>query len=533
MKRPFVLFLIGILAVAVGASAFRLPRLALRPMHGDEANQAVKAGILLETGVYRYDPGEHHGPSLYYLTLPSFRLHSAGTFAETDEGMYRIVPLAFGVGVILLLLLIGDGLGRAPAVVAGVLLAISPAMVFYSRYYVQEMLLAFFTLAAIGCGWRYVRTKSVAWAALAGASIGLMHATKETWVLAAAAMAAGLVLAALWTRWRDGPAAGLRDYLRPAAAGVVAAVVVAGALYSSFGQNFSGPLDSLLTFSSYWNKAVDDKLHDHPWDFYLQMLVACRPARGFFWSEGLIVGLALAGLVAALTRRGLSEEHKPLARFLAFYTLILTALYSAIPYKTPWCMLSFLCGMILLAGVGAVALVRLLPGRALKAIACVALAAAAVQLGWQACQLNYRFYADQRNPYVYAHPSSDVLNLAARMEQLAKVSPDGYNMQVHVITPENYWPLPWYLRRFNQDHVGFWHEVDGPLGWWADVKALPPPDVLIVSPDVEAAVEQKLKGPYNRQSMYGLRPTVLLQVWVRENLWERMVSGESKGGGAK
>ena len=76
-------------------------------------------------------------------------------------------------------------------------------------------------------------------------------------------------------------------------------------------------------------------------------------------------------------------------------------------------------------------------------------------------------------------------------------------------------------------------EVDGPLGWWADVKALPPPDVLIVSPDVEAAVEQKLKGPYNRQSMYGLRPTVLLQVWVRENLWERMVSGESKGGGAK
>ena len=535
MKRPFVFLLIGIVAVAVGALAFRLPRLALRPMHGDEANQAVKAGILLETGAYRYNPDEHHGPSLYYLTLPSFRLHSARTFAETDEGMYRIVPLAFGVAIILLLLLIGDGLGPPAAVVAAVLTAISSAMVFYSRYYVQEMLLVFFTLAAIACGWRYVRTKSVAWAALAGVAVGLMHATKETWVLAAAAMAAGLVLAILWTRWRDGPAAGLRDFLRPGAilAGVVAAVVVAGALYSSFGANLRGPLDSVLAYSSYWNKAFDDKLHDHPWYYYIEILVACRPARGFFWSEGLIVGLALAGFVAALTRRGLSEGHKPLARFLAFYTLILTAAYSAISYKTPWCMLSFLCGMILLAGVGAAALVRLLPGRALKAIVCVVLAAAAVQLGWQACQLSYRFYADQRNPYVYAHPSSDVLNLAARMEQLAKVSPDGYNMQVHVITPENYWPLPWYLRRFNQDHVGFWRKVDGLNGWWADVKALPPPDVLIVSPDVEAAVEQKLKGPYNRQSMYGLRPTVLLQVWVRESLWERMVSGESKDGGAK
>ena len=532
MKRPFVFFLIGILAVAVGASMFRLPRLALRPMHGDEANQAVKAGILLETGVYRYDPSEHHGPSLYYLTLPSLWLHSARTFAETDENMYRIVPLVFGVAILLLLLLVGDGLGRAAAVVAGVLLAISPAMVFYSRYYVQEMLLVFFTLAAIACGWRHVRTKSIVWAALAGAAIGLAHATKETWVLAGAAMAAGLVLTVLWTRWRDGPQTPLRDCLRPWAivAGAVAAVVVAAIFYSSFGANLRGPLDSVLAFSSYWNKAVDDKLHDHPWHFYLQMLIAYRPARGFFWSEGLIVGLALAGFVAALTRKGLPDEHKPLARFLAFYTLILTALYAAIPYKTPWCMLTFLSGMILLAGVGAVALVRLVPGRLLKAAVCVVLAAAAMHLGWQACQLNFRFPADQRNPYVYAHTSPDVLNLAARMEQLAKVAPEGYNMQVHVIMPENYWPLPWYLRRFNEDRVGYWHDVGA---WWEDVKALPPPAVVIVSPDVEAGVEEKLKGPFNRQSMYGLRPTVLLQVWVRESLWEKMLSGESTGGGAK
>jgi hypothetical protein len=193
-------------------------------------------------------------------------------------------------------------------------------------------------------------------------------------------------------------------------------------------------------------------------------------------------------------------------------------------------MLSFLCGMILLAGVGAVALVRLLPGRPLKAIACVVLAAAAVQLGWQAYQLNNRFSADQRNPYVYAHASADVLNLAARMEQLAKVAPEGYNMQVHVITPENYWPLPWYLRQFNQDHVGFWHDADS---WWGDVKGLPPPAVVILTPDVGDAVEAKLSGAYNRQSMYGLRPAVFLQLWVRESLWEKMLSGESKGGGTK
>jgi uncharacterized protein (TIGR03663 family) len=542
MKRPLVLFVIGILAVAVGALAFRLPRLALRPMHGDEANQAVKAGILFETGVYRYDPREHHGPSLYYLTLPSWWVGSARTFAETDEVTYRIVPVAFGIGLVLLLLLVGDGLGRAAAVAAGALTAISPAMVFFSRYYIQEMLLVFFTFAAIACGWRYVQTKSAWWAVAAGAAIGLMHATKETWVLAAAAMAAALVLTVLWARWRDGERIAASAALRPGAiaAGAAAAILAAAILYSSFGSNLRGPLDSVLAYSSYWDRAGEDSLHAHPWWFYLQILIADRPCRGFFWTEGLIVGLALVGCVAALGRSALPAEHRPLARFLVFYTAILTVLYAAIPYKTPWCMLSFLHGMILLAGVGAVALVRWLwrlsrgygyrwnLALGLWGFACACVILAAVHLGWQAYLLSYRWYADARNPLNYAHPPKSTLDLAARIEQLAQAAPEGHDMMVHVVTPEIYWPLPWYLRRFNQDHVGYWHDAGA---WWEDVKGLPPPAVVILSQDVQAAVDDKLKGAYNRQSMYGLRPGVVLNVYAREDLWEAMLSRLTSGGG--
>ncbi|MBM4018652.1 MAG: TIGR03663 family protein [Planctomycetes bacterium] len=528
MNRPSAWFVIGILAVAVGASALRLPRLALRPMHGDEANQAAKAGILFETGVYRYDPEEHHGPSLYYLTLPSWWLSSARTFAETDEVLFRIVPVVFGIAGILLLALVGDGLGRAAAVVAGALAAISPAMVYFSRYYIQETLLVFFTFAAIACGWRYVRGKSVAWAAAAGAAVGLMHATKETWVLAGAAMAAGLALTILWTRWRDGASPAIREWLRPRRAGLAAAsgaaVVVAAVLFSSFGANPRGPLDSILAYVTYSGRAGGEGLHAHPWYFYLQMLIADRPARGFFWTEGLIVGLALAGAVAALMRGGLPAGHRPLARFLAFYTIVLTALYAAIPYKTPWCMLSFLHGMILLAGVGAVAIVRLMRLLPLRMAACVVLAAAAVHLGRQSYLLNYRFYADQRNPLFYAHTSTDLLNLAEQMERLARAAPHGRDMMIHVVTPENYWPLPWYLRRFNQDHVGYWHDA---AAWAADVQRLPPPAVVILSPDVQPAVDAALKGQYNRQSIYGLRPAVLLSVYVRQDIWDAMLAQQA------
>jgi uncharacterized protein (TIGR03663 family) len=172
MNRSAIAFGLCIAAVAVGALAFRLPRLTMRPMHPDEANQAVRTGILYDTGVYRYDPAEHHGPSLYYLALAPLSLSGAKDFAASDEFDYRIVPAVFGVGLVLLLLLIADGIGRTAAVAAGVLTAVSSAMVFYSRYYIQEMTLVFFTFAAIVAVWRYVQIRSIAWAAAAGAAVG-------------------------------------------------------------------------------------------------------------------------------------------------------------------------------------------------------------------------------------------------------------------------------------------------------------------------------------------------------------------------
>ena len=149
MTTRRVFFIALILAVAAGALAFRLPRLAFRPMHTDEAVNAVKCGLLFDHGFYRYDPLEYHGPTLYYFTLPLLWLSPYPNYAETEEAVYRLVPVAFGVGLILLLLLAGDGFGWPAAVCTGALTAISPAMVFYSRYYIMEMLLVFFTFGAI------------------------------------------------------------------------------------------------------------------------------------------------------------------------------------------------------------------------------------------------------------------------------------------------------------------------------------------------------------------------------------------------
>ena len=106
-------------------------------MHTDEAVHAEKFGDLLEAGHYEYDPYEYHGPTLNYFTLVVAWLSGATTYANTTEVTLRIVPVAFSLLLILLTLFLVDGLRFATIPIA-LLAAASPALFFYSRYYIQE-----------------------------------------------------------------------------------------------------------------------------------------------------------------------------------------------------------------------------------------------------------------------------------------------------------------------------------------------------------------------------------------------------------
>src|ERR1051325_9976025 len=156
MKRWSAL---ALLAALVGALALRVPRLDVRPLHNDEAVNAVKVSELWQHGGYAYDPDEYHGPTLHYATLPFLWLSGARNPDELKDAMLRVAPVVFGVALILLLLLVADGLGRHAVMWAGLFIAISPAMVFYSRYFIHEMLLVFFTALTFGASWRYLQSE--------------------------------------------------------------------------------------------------------------------------------------------------------------------------------------------------------------------------------------------------------------------------------------------------------------------------------------------------------------------------------------
>ncbi len=407
-----------IFVVALGAFGLRAPRLSMRPMHTDEAVHADKFRMLLQDGVYEYDPYEYHGPTLNYATLIAARLGRSHTYTEITEVTLRIVPVVFGTLLVLLIAGLSRGLGFA-AVVAAILAALSPAMVFYSRYYIQEMLLACFTLGVIVCGYRYVRTRSLVWAVAAGGFAGLMHATKETAIIAFASMGLALVVVILTQSGeRRRILAGVNWF--HILLGVAAAVVVSALLFSVFLRRPVGILDSYRTYATYFGRAGgQDSTHVHPWYYYLQMLLYARYFHGPIWTEAWIVLLAIVGLVAAVRGPRGGPVDSKLVRFLAIYTVAMIVVYSAIPYKTPWCVLSFLTGLILLAGVGAVTLWTWAKRSALRGLVAMLVVAATTHLAFLAYRANFVYYADSRSPYVYAHPTEEIFTAVNTVKDYA------------------------------------------------------------------------------------------------------------------
>jgi uncharacterized protein (TIGR03663 family) len=529
-------------AALLAGLALRFGRLDIRPMHHDEANQAVKFGALLETGEYRYDRNDHHGPTLYYLTLPAAWIRGQATMAELDEWTLRAVPAAMGVGLILLFGLLAGGLGREAVAAAACFAALSPALTYYSRFYIQESLFVFLVMGLLLALGRYALQPHTGWSVAAGICAGLAYATKETSIIVFASAGAALALSLIAAR-RIPAHRNDREEARGALApvlgrryrgtanvliGLAVALFVAGACYSSFFRNPGGVLESVRAFREYAARGMEAGIHAHPWNFYLEVL-GFSTAGGLIWSEGMILLLALAGAVFAASGKWPHNQDAghavPVrrtcateifwARYLFLYSLITAVIFSSLRYKTPWNLLPFYVGFVLLAGIGAAGLLRNLRSGWARGILLLALIAGLCHLGIQNWRANYLYPADPRNPYVYSQTSPDFLRLSRRVHELVAIHPDGKSMLVKVIAgPYEQWPLPWYLRDLQR--VGYWQEL-AEAGGFAGVP------VVIASQENAGKLEAAM-GDRFQAEFYGLRPGVLLTIFIDRTLWDRFLN---------
>lgn len=524
MKPSYGWLALFCLAIFI-ACAFRLPDLASRPMHGDEAVHAIKFGQLIEHGTYVYDPYEYHGPTLNYLTLLPARLTGKVQLTQIDERHLRIVPVVFGILLILFLAPLASTLGWASVAVSALLIAISPAMVFYSRYYIQEMLLVCFAFGLIASGFLWTRHARRRWALLAGAFLGLLHATKETFVIFVGAM----LLAGVLTSWfvrRGTNGASVNAKLLPQswfhhfAGALLAAALISILFYSSFFSNPHGIFDSLTTFKTYLGRASESSYHLYPWHTYFSWLFCFSyPGSNTVYAETPILPFAVAGLVFAFSPKNRDNYLLP---FIAMYTMILSIAFSFIPYKTPWNALGLLHGMLVLAGIGVVEIYRRLSHKMLRRSFVLIVFIAVALYGWQSDQLNNRFEADaENNPYVYAHPTKDVFIMSRRIKSLAAAHENAEQTYVQFsVSASDYWPFPWYLR--DLPNVGWWDKID---------ENAPAAPIIIISPDLRTGLAKKLyeQPPPGQRPLYvptfeedwQLRPGVTLQGYATKELWDQ------------
>ena len=183
-------------------------------------------------------------------------------------------------------------------------------------------------------------------------------------------------------------------------------------------------------------RGVDPADHVHPWHFYLGIL-AWSSSGGLRWTEALVLVLAAVGAATAWIRRdpALDPDAAFWRRYLTANAALTLAIFSAIPYKTPWNLLPFYAATIVAAGIGVSALARATASRAAHVLMAGALAIAAGHLGWQAWRASVVYAADPRNPYVYSQTVPDAVRMAARIRDLAALHADRERMLVMVVAP--------------------------------------------------------------------------------------------------
>ena len=226
--------------------ALRFYALDLKLFHHDEAIHAWFSYRLLTEGIYTYDP-MYHGPFLYYTAAGMFSL-----FGDSDL-VGRLLPAIFGTALVALVYPIYKlgYLDKKQALIAALFLAVSPNMVYFSRFLRNDIYIAVFSMVLLVALLYYFDRHKVQYMLIAGAAAGLGMSTKENMPIILLTFGVYL-LYLVWTRKVHLPARWVRDF---ALAGIVMVGIMA-VLYSSFGAH-----PDLIT--TCWIKAIEHWISMH------------------------------------------------------------------------------------------------------------------------------------------------------------------------------------------------------------------------------------------------------------------------------
>ncbi len=441
------------------AFILRFLLLDLKLLHHDEAIHSWFCFELLTKGAWQYDPS-YHGPFLYFVTTGMFALIGPSDFAA------RLLPSLFGFAIIPLVYCIYriGYISKNQTLVASLFIAISPDLVFFSRFLRHDIFMLFFTMLFLTAILYYFERGTTRFAVLAAVAAAFAMSCKEEMPVIFIVFVVFFAFSAwkgrftLPPRWRA-------DLLLF----VVLIVAIMSVLYSAFffhpdtliGKNF-GITAQGVHFemnTTGWYQAVDHWVAMHnqqrlggPMYYYIPlfllyelpifilaligtvqfMTAGLHPVRFArkvkTWIRERRYALPTSDLAAVSLQqirdgRDMNRKSEEFFRFCIVWMIATMAFYAYVGEKVPWLIIAQLLPMCF------VATYRLNWQKTAFALAgCVFL----IAMTWHVAFVP----ADINEPIIQVQNSEEMREVFGLMD----------NSSLVVIASKDYWPIPWYYR---------------------------------------------------------------------------------------
>jgi len=448
--------------ILILAFVLRFAFLDLKLFHHDEAIHAWFSYDLLTKGTWVYDPS-YHGPILYYVTAGMFAVFGASDLVG------RLVPALLGFLLIPLVWCIHrlGYLDRKQTLLAALFLAVSPDMVYFSRFLRHDIFMLFFTLLLVVAILAYFSRGQTKYAILAAVATAGSLACKEEMPVILLIFATFFAIAVYQKRFVLPP-----QWKTDLVLGILLVTIILSVLYSAFGAHPETLIGKDFAVNTTgWYQAIAHWLEMHntqrlggPWFFYiplyllyevpifilaiiatLQFLVPVdrirlTAGRVWHWFRYRTYTLPPADLASASIRqldalkRG-SDRTDEFIRFCIWWMILTMAFYAWVGEKVPWLIIHQLLPMIFVAtyrlnwwkiGFAILGTVFLLG------------------MTWHVAFVP----ADINEPIVQVQNSEDLRVVMALMDHADRI----------VLASKDYWPLPWYYRGDRWDKITMYSE---------------------------------------------------------------------------
>jgi len=438
----------------------RFWQLDLKLLHHDEAIHSWFSYELLTKGTWVYDPS-YHGPFLYYVTAGMFSL-----FGDSDL-VARLLPCLFGTLLIPLVYCIYriGYIDKKQTLFAALFLALSPDMVYFSRFLRHDIFMLFFTLLLLVALLYYFEYGQTRFAIIAAIAMAGGLCCKEEMPIIILIFASFFIYAVWRRKFRLPP-----DWRYDLILGLFIVVGIMTVMYSAFGahidtlvgQNFAMNTTGWYRAVEHWTAMHNQQRLGGPWFYYiplyllyeLPIFILALIGTVLFLCKGLNPSLFIKRMInrikycssgiptAELAAISLQQLRTPkpeysksdeFFRFCIYWMILIMAFYAVVGEKVPWLIIPQLLPMCL------VAVYKLNWKKMVFAIAgCMFL----ILITWHVAFIP----ADINEPIVQVQNSEDMREVMQLIDASDHV----------VVASKNYWPLPWYYRGERWNKIKFY-----------------------------------------------------------------------------